>query len=208
MNSFKQIKITNDHAHAIETALAITNGRAHQHAFTTYQQIADLADYGERRLRSMGLPKSARPGAVVIATSGDEMPRAYRYRRYGTRVRLVRRSSGWHLDAAETVVLWPQDCFKPELHLTVDQDAEAVRRFRGTYSAPSALPASMPIDDVRRLAASLDTPAQRVVEWLSTMLTQPLHDEVRSIIRARDARTVSERVLAEICDNTVDTLPA
>lgn len=66
----------------------------------------------------------------------------------------------------------------------------------------------MPIDDIKRLAASLDTPAQRVVEWLLTMLTHPLHDEVVAIIRAREARTVAERVLAEICGNAVNSLPA
>jgi hypothetical protein len=208
MNLPKQIRISDEHAHAIETALATTNGKAHKHAFTTYQQIADLAEYGEQRLTRMGLPKSARHGAVVIGTSGDQVPLAYKHPRQGTRVRLVRRSSGWYLVASEKVLLWPKDHFKCDLHLTVDQDVEAVRRFRCTYSAASAPPASMPFDDVKRLAASVDAPAQRVVEWLLTLLTKPLQDEVRTIIGAREARAVAERVLAEISGNAFDVLPA
>jgi hypothetical protein len=103
MNLPKQIKIANEHANAIEAALAEVNGTADKHAFTTYQQIADLADLGDQRLTQMGLPTRAYPGATVICTSGEQVANSYRRPRNGTRVRLGRRSGGWYLVAAERV---------------------------------------------------------------------------------------------------------
>ncbi|MBN8489948.1 MAG: hypothetical protein J0M00_00760 [Burkholderiales bacterium] len=197
MNKFKQIKIVAESASTIEAALAAANGKATRHTFSTYNEIADLARYGETRLERMRLPQAERPGAKVDATSGDAMPKAYKYTRNGTRVQLLRRGAGWYLQAAEVCTLWPQDRGGARLTLTAEQDAEALRRFRATYTFEREATA-LPMHAICFLAAFGDVHAQEVVAWLLPQLSAAQESDVRAVIYARDTRSVMEAILGDI----------
>lgn len=130
----KTIAITPANAAAIEAALAAVNGRASAHAFTSFEEVADLAASAEEAIADLNIPKTARAGAVWYQTSGAAVANAYKGTRQGTSVKLVRRTSGWHLEAAASATLYKEGGGAGRLHLTPTQRNEAVRRFEAGFS--------------------------------------------------------------------------
>lgn len=129
----KPIKVEASKKTEIEAVLERINGRASAHAFTRAAEIIALAEQGEKRLESLGIPKGVRKGAIVIATSGDKVPMAYNNRRRGTEVELHRRASGWVLVRVTQVAIGIGGG-RSTLHLTRQQDAIVVSRVRAQYS--------------------------------------------------------------------------
>lgn len=127
-----KIKIESKNASAIEAALLSVNGRAHDHAYTTFSAIEKIAKKSE--ILAVGLVGSQKSaiGAVMDSTSGERMPRAYKYSRVGTTVTIERCSTGWFLVgvAAETLF---QEGGKDRLTLTEAQDLAAVAKTRSQY---------------------------------------------------------------------------
>jgi hypothetical protein len=126
----KMIKITDDTA--IDAALAAANGKATAHTYTRSTQLQMIADAAERRLESIGVPKNGRPDAGVIATSGDVLPRAYKYAPIRTRITLIRRPAGWYVTDISTGEYYGAPSVR--LVLTETQDAAAVSHLRETAS--------------------------------------------------------------------------
>jgi len=196
--SFKQIRIDPANANSIEAALKAVNGKATAHTYTAYAEIKNLADFGERRLERMEVPKSGRAGASVTGVSGDKMPNAYKHARQATVARVERRSAGWYLAHVGEATLWPQQGGGLRLSLTATQDADAVRRFRSTYDTVTVPTPDLPEHDISRLATSSDPSVQRVVEWLLPQLSPAHADEMRKIIAARRASETTNQVLRDI----------
>lgn len=133
----KAIKVTAANATAIETALAAVNGKATAHAYTTAQEIIDLAERAESQLEGLGIIKSARSGAVLISASGDAVPNSYKYSRIGTRIELRRKSSDWYLtDAAQWTIY--KTGGSTQMVLTKAQDELAIAALRKQYSIATA----------------------------------------------------------------------
>ena len=110
-------------------ALAAVNGDAREHTYTTYT-LRQVADRAEVQLEALGIPRHARPCAVVHCVSGGSVPNAYKYSRWLTRATLTRTSGGWWLTAVSRVNGWAG--FEA-LYLTEAQDAAAVVHLRKRY---------------------------------------------------------------------------
>lgn len=124
----------------IVAALAAVNGRASDHTYTTLGDIAAVARDAEAALLAI-LPKTLAPGAVYTAVSGGPVPRAYKYRRNGTYVRLERGAAGWFLVNADRIEIYDKGGFST-LHLTQEQHLEAVTRFSSVYRVMPVTPGS------------------------------------------------------------------
>jgi hypothetical protein len=135
----KPIKIELKNAAAIEAELKAVNGKAHQHTYTDYSGIADIAETAEKKLVGLVGAKSRAPGAVVYATSGASVANAYDYNRKGTAVRLERRASGWFLTSITEATIY-KDGGETHLALTAQQDADAVAFFRRGYMIQPSAP--------------------------------------------------------------------
>lgn len=129
----KAIKVTADNATAIEAALAEVNGKATAHAYTTVQEIIEIAERGEKKLESLGVIKSARKGAGVWATSGGMVANSYKYSRTVTHVKLERRSADWWLVEVSTASLFPNQGGMFHTRLTEAQDQMAIAALRKEY---------------------------------------------------------------------------
>lgn len=128
----KAIKITAENTAAIAAALLAVNGKALNHVYSTFNEIAEIAVRAEARL-ALILSKKELSGAKVIARSGGVVPNAYKYSRRTTLVTIERRSSGWFLIDLKAVDAY-KEAGKTIDVLTVDQDSQAVARFRKTYT--------------------------------------------------------------------------
>lgn len=124
----------------IVAALSAVNGRAADHTYTTLGDIAAVAREAEKQLLAL-LPKTSAVGAVFTSVSGEAVPRAYKYRRIGTYVRLERGSSGWFLMDVGRMEIYDGGGYQT-LHLTQDQHVEAVTRFSKQYRIIPALTSS------------------------------------------------------------------
>lgn len=126
------MKIELKNAAAIEARLKQVNGRAEQHAYTTFREIECLAAAAEKRLLDLVYKKDA-PGAVYCETSGGRVPNSYRSTRNGTSVRLERKTAGWYLADVSQTTIYQDGGGDGVLILTPGQDAAAVALFRKQY---------------------------------------------------------------------------
>jgi len=118
----------------IEDALRSVNGTASCHTYSSASDILAIAQEAEARLDQLGLPKKDRTGAVATKTSGSKMPKAYKYRRIATYVKLVRGSRDWYLTCALKVEIYPDTPDRRlSIILTEEQDKLAVETFRKSY---------------------------------------------------------------------------
>ena len=129
----KAIKVTATNAAAIESALAEVNGKATAHAYTTAQEIIDLAERAESQLEGLGIIKSARSGATLISVSGDAVPNSYKYSRTGTRIELQRKSGDWYLIGATQLTIFKSGG-STKMILTKAQDELPIAALRKQYS--------------------------------------------------------------------------
>ena len=131
----KSIKITPANKSAIELALAAENGKAEAHTYTTYTDIADLAESANGRvLRILGAKKYIQ-GAVVTSLSGESVPSAYAQKsrtRVATLVSIECRSTGWFFVAVSRCDVYKDGGYE-SLTLTTAQDARAVAVLRAKY---------------------------------------------------------------------------
>ena len=129
----KPIRITAENRPAIKAALDAANGRATSHVCRHATYVEDAASEAEARLEALHIPKAARAGAEFAWISGSALPNAYKYSVIRTRLRLVRRASGWSLTDVAAVEFYPQGGVGGTLTLTPDQDAKAVAALRTGY---------------------------------------------------------------------------
>lgn len=130
----KPLKIIEKNAAAIEAALLAVNGRAHDHAYTTFAEVAACAAAVELRLGILDLPVAMRAGARFTETSGASVPNAYKYPRTATSIRCERRTSGWYLVSASSVTIYQRGGGPAHLSITAAQAAEVARRHALQYT--------------------------------------------------------------------------
>ena len=115
-------------------ALVAVNKLAHNIEWSTVYQYALNA---EERLRRMGLPGVARPGARYVFEGGDALPRAYSKKATHverTAIVLTRRASGWYLTAVDRLRKFSDTPPTMRLELTKEQDDIAVKVLRRSYT--------------------------------------------------------------------------
>jgi len=138
----------------IEDALRSVNGQADHHTYSSAAEILAIAQEAEEKLDQLSLPKKSRAGAVATKTSGYKMPKAYKYRRIATYVKLIRGSRDWYLTCALKVEIYPDTPDQRlSMTLTQEQDKLAVENFRKNYRvAASAAAQSTTASDVSAAA--------------------------------------------------------
>lgn len=93
------MKINVDNRDRIDAALDRVNGKAGKHTAKAYE-VRYFAQYAEKTLDDLRIPKAHRKGAIASAMSGDDLPSAYKYQPVRTEFTIVRGASGWFLTAA------------------------------------------------------------------------------------------------------------
>ena len=129
----KPIKITEANSVAIVMALDAVNGKAWNHTFSTYKEIANLASDAETRVVGLVGSQKAAVGAVLKAVSGQKVANSYKYTRTGTRVYIERRSTGWFLIDIVSEILYANQGGARVLTLTPAQDEKAIEVLRAEY---------------------------------------------------------------------------
>ena len=116
----------------IKDALEKVNGKATAHTFTSFTQIQRLVEIAEKQLETLNLPKKHWTGARFEATSGEPVPKKYKYQRIATRVVLERGANHWFLIWAGRDYIHASggEMF---LRLSQAQDAEIVSALRRSY---------------------------------------------------------------------------
>jgi len=140
----------------IEDVLRSVNGAASSHTYSSASEILEIAKEAEEKLDRLGLPKKNRAGAFAEKTSGYKMPKAYKYRRLATYVKLARGSRDWYLTCALKVEIYPDAPDRRlSITLTEEQDKIVVDTFRKNYhvKAASAAAQSATTSDVSAAAA-------------------------------------------------------
>lgn len=125
----KPIKINKVNAEKIESALKDVNGRAYKHAYTDLEEVEAIVARAEKMLADLKLMKKHHVGAQIESVSGADMCNAYAkkcYTRPATRVRIVRRASGWFLADVQKVTVWQSGGGADVLSLTTSQKNEAI----------------------------------------------------------------------------------
>lgn len=129
----KSIKIVESNRDKIEASLHAVNGRARQHAYTDYSEVAELTKRAEARMLKLGIAKSHHKDAKFRAVSGQRVPNAYKYARQATFVALERRSSAWWLVEVAATDIYKEGGHE-HLYLTPVQDDIAVSALRTKYA--------------------------------------------------------------------------
>lgn len=124
------IRITTENAAAIEAALKNANGKAFDHAFTTFEDVEAVAHKAEKKLEALGLPLKSRAGAKWVETSGEAVNGSYKFARKATTVHLIRRTAGWYLASAEQATIYKEGGKAQKIQVTKKQEAEIVERIR------------------------------------------------------------------------------
>lgn len=128
----KSLKIEKKNAPEIEAALRKVNGKATNHVYTAFSELAEIADLAESVVLGIVKLKKLMPGARLVVRSGDELPKAYDYLRKVTRCTLVRKTAGWYLETVEADSA-SRYAAKPTILLTADQESAALSLFRAQY---------------------------------------------------------------------------
>jgi len=135
----KPIKISEANKAAIVAELARVNGKAFAHAYATYAEVANEADYADKKILGLVGSKKVMVGAKLQTTSGDTMPGAYKYSRIGTTLVLVYKSSGWHLESVGTAHLYKEGG-RREIVLTTAQSDKAKADYAKQWSVVQVAP--------------------------------------------------------------------
>ena len=129
----KSIKVSKENAAAIEAVLHAANGKSYSHAYTSFAEIVGVANFAEQELTKLLGGKTNWTGATVHDRSGGELPNSYKYSRQCTAIKLERKSTGWFLSSASSVLAY-KEAGKTSLVLTQKQDELAIAKLRKAYT--------------------------------------------------------------------------
>jgi len=127
-----KIKVSDDNAAKIQAALDAVNGRANEHTYRVYGDIARLVIEAELRRADLRLSKREAKGIQVVSVSGEAVPTAYKWRRNATRVELTYCATGWCLTDLASTTIYPEGG-GIRTSLTPDLAALAVAKFQSAH---------------------------------------------------------------------------
>lgn len=131
----KPIKIIPENKLIIEQALATANGKAREHTYTSYEEIASLAQSEETSCQKFGLTLKDRVGVKITCQSGAVLPNAYKFKARTTTVRIERRGSGWWLIEVWGSGLQPKVKPVHTMQVSPEQVAAATKRLLARFDA-------------------------------------------------------------------------
>ena len=127
-----KIKVSDDNAGRIQRALDAVNGRASEHTYRLYHDIARLVIEAELRRADLRLSKREAKGIQVVSVSGEAVPTAYKWSRNATRVQLTYCATGWCLTDIGSTTIY-HDGGGSRTSLTPDLAALAVAKFQAAH---------------------------------------------------------------------------
>ena len=93
-----KIRIKRENCDRLSAALKEVNCRASRHVFTHWVDLESVIDKAESLLTQLGIPKSHWVGTWFNATSGNDMPTAYKYNDVvRTKITIERCATGWFM---------------------------------------------------------------------------------------------------------------
>jgi hypothetical protein len=101
-----KIRVHKSNRAKIEARLEIVNGRALDHTYSHYDDIATLASDAEARRITLRLSRTDARGMRVRCTSGDTVARAYKWSRKATRVELTYCATGWFITDLKNTTIY------------------------------------------------------------------------------------------------------
>lgn len=107
----------------IQLALNSVNGKSSAHTFFA-SDIFELVRRFDGELARLGIPKTKRHGAKIVARSGDKLPNAYKYSRTVNWVIIESRKSGFFLSDIRFVTAY-RDSVSASVYLTEAQNEMA-----------------------------------------------------------------------------------
>jgi|GEM_PF-5397431 len=128
-----KIKITDSNAGKIQRALDAVNGRASEHTYCLYHDIARLVTEAETRRADLRLSKRDAKGMRVHCVSGARVPTSYDWQRKATWVELTYCATGWCLTEIHSFAVYYPGGFIRTV-LTPAVEAVALEQFRTTYA--------------------------------------------------------------------------
>lgn len=115
----KAIKIEKNY-NEIQNALNAVNGKSQAHTFSSVD-IFELVCRLDGELARLGIPKTKRSGAKIVARSGEKLPSAYKYSRTVNWVTIELKKSGFFLSEIRCATAYRE--FVPaSIYLTDTQD--------------------------------------------------------------------------------------
>ena len=129
----KSIKFTESNADKINTILAEVNGRAGDHVYRSYEDLAADAGNVIKKIETILGGKKYCVGAKFSVESGNSVKSAYRYTRIGTRISLECRATGWFVTNMQRVDIWAKGG-ESQIELTPAHHDQAVTVLKRGYS--------------------------------------------------------------------------
>ena len=126
------VKIESKNSAKIEEALKDVNKKSTQHTYTSYEEIAKIAEAAEKKVLSLLLKKDA-AGAMYKETSGAKVALSYKQSRNATEVTMVRKTSGWYLTSIRSTSVGVSGGGRGVLTLTQAQADAAVKNLMKNF---------------------------------------------------------------------------
>jgi hypothetical protein len=123
-----KIKICEKNKEEIEKALETINKKKQSHTYTTYEEIAQIAERAEKDVFKLLGKKNIMNGAIVESTSGGAVPKCYKYSRDATCIEITRGTSAWFLTRINSVRIF-QNGGREEIRLTKAQALSGINDF-------------------------------------------------------------------------------
>ncbi len=128
----RPILVCREHIEAISDVLAKIQGIARADILTA-SDLLDFADTAERALAEAGIAGAHRSGAALYVTPSGASSAAYKFRRLGTALNMVRKTSGWFLLSVYRQSAWPKQRGEQRLTLTARQKALTIKSVMKRY---------------------------------------------------------------------------
>ena len=128
------MKIATENAAKIEKMLLEINGRKIEHVFTKYYEIEQVAEKAQIALDALISAKKNQTKAVYRTYSGGNVPNAYKYARTVTKLTIVKKSTGWHIQHICNFSTHDKTACKGYLSLTPTQEIIAIADFKKLFA--------------------------------------------------------------------------
>lgn len=128
----KQLKIEEKNSEAINGTIKQVEGKSIVNCLSV-RKILALANEAEERLEELGIPQKCRVGVQLYSCPAGPDSKSYQYAQGATDVKIIRKSSGWYIEAISRTNVYPKKKESLDLLLTEEQRDIAVRKFCSSF---------------------------------------------------------------------------
>lgn len=127
-----KIKMCSDNASKIEQLLKDVNGHSIKHTYNTFYELMGIVLNAEKEAKKLFRSNKEMKGIRYFSTSGEKVPKCYKYSRCATTVIFEYNGKDWFLIDVHRVTIFKEggNC---SLILTKEHDEFAVQNLRKKY---------------------------------------------------------------------------